>query len=87
MCITLRSVNATKSSACTSYQKTSGGSKREGKQREFQDRSGEHLAEISAATAKSPLDALQFAVPASSNPAPAAPLIWGLLQAVTCSLQ
>lgn len=59
----------------------------EGKQREFQDRSGEHLAEISTSIVKSLFDVFQLKVTASSNPAPAALLIWGLLQTVTCSLE
>jgi len=59
----------------------------EGKQRESQDRSGWHLAEISTFIVKSSFDVFQFKVTASGYPAPAALLIWGLLQTVMCSLE
>lgn len=59
----------------------------EGKQRESEDRSGEHLAEISTFMVKSLFDVFQFKVTASGYPAPAALLIWGLLQTVMCSLE
>lgn len=55
--------------------------------KESQDRSGEHLAEFSTFIVKSTFDVFQFKVTASGYPAPAALLIWGLLQTLMCSLE
>lgn len=88
--ITLRSVKVTKPLACISYQKISLGRKwvREAKRVLRQEWGAhQHLAGISTFIAKIPFDVFQFEVTASSYPAPAALLIWGLLQTVMCSLE